>query len=444
MKIRVAILDHDQNYQNRLLVALRERYSDRVEVFPCNRQEDMIGVIESHQIKVLAVSQNINPDLSEVPETCGIIYLTEAKGQDEINGYPAMCKYQKVADICRRLYDWGNRYDKIYAEKKAEEARLEAERLEAERKAEEERQRLEAERLEAERKAEEERKRLEAERLEAERKAEEERLEAERKAEEERKRLEAERLEAECKAEEERIAKRRSNPDIYVFISADSKDGSTCAGLTLANSNSLSVYNVLYLDFKYYSGAGRFFSTLGSNTGFADILSKAENGELTVGDLETSISTDNNFNIDFIGNNNCAYELMSITKTGFDKIISVIGEMGKYDVIIINVESALNILNLHIFDRAKKVILVGSGTPVSNTNIVKLLDLMKKYDGINEAETISKVNVLYNKFVKRGSVALNLNGINVIGCMDFVKAKMEAKVLEEMARYPFFNQIVEI
>ena len=41
-------------------------------------------------------------------------------------------------------------------------------------------------------------------------------------------------------------------------------------------------------------------------------------------------------------------------------------------------------------------------------------------------------------------MALNLNGINVIGCMDFVKAKMEAKVLEEMARYPFFNQIVEI
>ena len=41
MQIRVAILDQDQNYQNRVLVALREKFSKKLQVFPCNSTEDV-------------------------------------------------------------------------------------------------------------------------------------------------------------------------------------------------------------------------------------------------------------------------------------------------------------------------------------------------------------------------------------------------------------------
>lgn len=103
----------------------------------------------------------INYDISQIPEECAIVYLSELKSVKEEDGTPVVCKYQKVKNIAGELYNIGKNYDKLLAEKKEAERKAEEERLEAERKAEEER-------LEAERKAEEERRKAEEERLEAE------------------------------------------------------------------------------------------------------------------------------------------------------------------------------------------------------------------------------------------------------------------------------------
>ena len=78
MKINVAILEQDQNYQNRLIVALREKFPENIEVFQCNAQ-NVASVIEAHEVKVLAIGQTVSADLSEVPERCAIVALTEER-----------------------------------------------------------------------------------------------------------------------------------------------------------------------------------------------------------------------------------------------------------------------------------------------------------------------------------------------------------------------------
>ena len=198
MKINVALLEQDLNYQNRLVVAFREKFSEHIEIFQCNAH-NVTGIIEEHDIKVLAMSQGYDVDLSAVPEQCGIVVLTDNKTDEFVGDYMALCKYQKVSDIGKQLYYIGTNYDKILAERKEKQRIEEEERKERERIAEEERLRKEEE----ERK---ERERLEKERLEREKKEEEERIAAEKaRQEEERKRL----LE-EQKAREERIRARRS------------------------------------------------------------------------------------------------------------------------------------------------------------------------------------------------------------------------------------------
>lgn len=450
MKIRVAILDQDQNYQNRVLVALREKCYNKLEVFPCNGSNDILNVINTYNINVIAINSTINCDVSEIPENCAVIYLTETKSEAGTEDIPTMCKYQKVSDICRTLYDLGNEYPKILEAKKEAERKAEEERLEAERRAEEERKRLEAERLEAERKAEaerleaerraeEERKRLEAERLEAERKAEEERLEAERKAAEE----ERERLEAERKAEEEKIIARRSYPDIYSFISASGRDGSTSASIAFGRGDFGENYNILYLDFKQFSTMRRFFNVKDRQVSFSEILEKAAKNELTVEDLENAIITDENNGVDFINNTDCAFELVMLGEKGFETLFNKIGEMVKYDIIIINLESAISKLNFSVINSSRKVIFVGSGLQDSNQNIERTVNVIRRYDEINDTHNVNKINILYNKFVNRSCSVLKLENVNVLGNLGVIKEKTEMRVIERMSKMAVLRQIVE-
>ena len=432
MQIRVAILDQDQNYQNRVLVALRERFSKKLQVFPCNSTEDVLSVIESHEVKVFAINKMINYDISQIPEECAVVYLSELKSVKEEDGTPVVCKYQKVKDIANELYNIGKNYDKLLAEKKEAERKAEEERLEAERKAEEER-------LEAERKAEEERRKAEEERLEAERKAEEERLEAERKAAEE----EQKRLEEERKAEEERIREKRRTPDVYAFISAGNSEGSTTAGISLGIANADSDTNILYLDFKQFSTMRRFFDVSRTDVPFSDILTKAANGELTKEDLEKAIITDMKFGFDFINNEDCAFELVMYLENGFKKLYETIGELEKYDIIIVNLESAISKINFSVLDVAKKVIFVGSGLPDSNKNIERNIEIIRKYDEVNDCSYVEKANILYNRFVNRNCSVLHLSDVNVIGEINVIKEKTEQRVLDTMSKMAICGQIVE-
>ena len=414
MQIRVAILDQDQNYQNRVLVALREKFSKKLQVFPCNSTEDVLSVIEAHEVKVFAINKMINYDISQIPEECAIVYLSELKSVKEEDGTPVVCKYQKVKNIASELYNIGKNYDKLLAEKKEAERKAEAERLEAERKAEEER-------------------------LEAERKAEEERLEAERKAAEE----EQKRLEEERKAEEERIREKRRTPDVYAFISAGNSEGSTTTGISLAIANADDNTNILYLDFKQFSTMRRFFDVSRTDVPFSDILTKAANGELTKEDLEKAIITDMKFGFDFINNEDCAFELVMYLENGFKKLYETIGELENYDIIIVNLESAISKINFSVLDVAKKVIFVGSGLPDSNKNIERNIEIIKKYDEVNDCSYIEKTNILYNRFVNRNCSVLHLSGVNVIGEINVIKEKTEQRVLDTMSKMAIFGQIVE-
>lgn len=431
MKIRVAILDQDQNYQNRVLVALRERFARKLQVFPCNNKADILNEIETHEIKVFAINKMIDYNISQIPEECAVVYLSEVKVSGDIDGTPAICKYQKVSDIASQLFEIGNNHDQVLQEKKEAERKAEEERLEAERKAEEER-------LEAERKAEEEKKRLEEERLEAEKKAEEERLEAEKKAAEE----EQKRLEEEKKAEEERLAKKRSNPDVYAFVSSQSREGSTSASIAFALSHAIKG-NVLYIDLKQFSSMRRFFNINDTQMTFSELLTKAANGDVTGEDVEKCISTDVALGVDFINNTDCAFEIVMMGEAGFANLIKAIGEMVRYDAVIINLESAISQLNFSVINAAEKVIFVGSGLQDSNSNLERTVGLIRKYDEVNETENINKVNILYNKFVNRNCNVLNIDNVKVLGTLGIIKEKTEMRVIETMSKNTVFNEIIE-
>lgn len=432
MRIKVAILDQDQNYQNRILVALRERFSKKLKVFPCANQEDILNCIETHDIKVFAINQMIDYDLDLIPEECAVVCLTELKTTEEVKNRPALCKYQKIGDICDKLYDIGVNYEETLRIKHEEERKAEEERIAREKKEEEER-------LERERKEEEERQREEEEKRLAEQKAEEERIAQEKaKEEEERKRLEEEQRER-----EEKIAKRRSNPDIYAFISATSGEGSSTVSTACAFNNSTEDLKILYLDLKQFSNMERFFDPSETEITFPDVLSKAAKNELTAEDLQKSIVTDLSSGIDYINNTDSAYEIVMLGEDGINNLFDAIGKLVMYDVVIVNLESLLSPLNFQILNRAKKVVFVGSGTSDSNSRVEQTYNMIKKYDEVNTTEISTKLSIIYNKFIPKNCSPLNLDAVQVVGGANVYKEKTAKKVMLEMSKMLILKQLIE-
>lgn len=429
MKINVALLEQDLNYQNRLVVAFREKFSEHIEIFQCNAH-NVTGIIEEHDIKVLAMSQGYDVDLSAVPEQCGIVVLTDNKTDEFVGDYMALCKYQKVSDIGKQLYYIGTNYDKILAERKEKQRIEEEERKERERIAEEERLRKEEE----ERK---ERERLEKERLEREKKEEEERIAAEKaRQEEERKRL----LE-EQKAREERIRARRSNPDLYLFIPATDGEGSSVASVAAAMVTPKDNINVLYIDFKQIGKMDRYFQTNSVGIGFDEILKQAIEEKLTPEELSNVISTDNHIGVDFIYNSECMFEVGFLGAKGFENLMDAIGKLERYDVVIANMEGTLSPMTYEAIKRSAKLYFVAAGTPESNQYLENKVKAIGKFDAYNDTKLTDNINILYNMFDRK---SVKLEGLNDAGTIPVMKAKSDAALLDLMIKQPAFAQMISL
>ena len=101
MKIRLAIIEKDQDYLNRIASALSIKYSDRVEAYlfsDCGtaaeaaRMANVVLAYEGCDIQQLHLNQGTS-----------VAYLTERTGIDKIDGLPAISKYQKLENIYKQI-----------------------------------------------------------------------------------------------------------------------------------------------------------------------------------------------------------------------------------------------------------------------------------------------------------------------------------------------------
>ena len=103
MRIRLAILEKDRNFLNRIAAAFSARYSDRLEIYSFTDEEMAMDTLQSSKIDVLLASDMFDIDMAKVPENCGFAYLVESKDLEKVNGQCAICKFQKVDLIHKQI-----------------------------------------------------------------------------------------------------------------------------------------------------------------------------------------------------------------------------------------------------------------------------------------------------------------------------------------------------
>ncbi len=103
MKIKVALLDKDKEYLDRLTGVFNTKYADKLEVYSFTDEKNAIESVKEYRIDVLIAEEDFNIDKSEFKRNCGLAYFTGTPGIELIKDEIAICKYQRVDVIFKQI-----------------------------------------------------------------------------------------------------------------------------------------------------------------------------------------------------------------------------------------------------------------------------------------------------------------------------------------------------
>lgn len=112
MKIKLALLDKDINYLNRLAMVFNTQYADKMEIHLFTGADSIYENLESEKIDALIASDVFDIDMDEIPARCAFAYFVESMGIESVKNQKAICKFQKAELIYKQILN-------IYADKAA-------------------------------------------------------------------------------------------------------------------------------------------------------------------------------------------------------------------------------------------------------------------------------------------------------------------------------------
>lgn len=103
MKIRLAIVEKDKSYLNRISSVFSTKYSDKFEVYSFTDLEVALQTMDNTKIDVLMASEGFEISVDKLPIRCGFAYLVDSTDIDTLNGQRTICKFQKVDLIYKQI-----------------------------------------------------------------------------------------------------------------------------------------------------------------------------------------------------------------------------------------------------------------------------------------------------------------------------------------------------
>ena len=109
MKIRLAILESDEGYLNRIVAVFNTKYSDKFEIYSFTDVENALQTLSTAKIDVFVVNESIEIDTTRIPKRCGFAYFVDSADVELLNNQPTICRFQRAELIYKQILS-------IYAE----------------------------------------------------------------------------------------------------------------------------------------------------------------------------------------------------------------------------------------------------------------------------------------------------------------------------------------
>ena len=103
MKIKLAILEKDKGYLNRVVTAFGNKYADKFEIYSFTDQERALANLESARIDVLLANDGFDINVNQLPKRCSFAYLVDSADIDSVRDQRAICKFQRADLIYKQV-----------------------------------------------------------------------------------------------------------------------------------------------------------------------------------------------------------------------------------------------------------------------------------------------------------------------------------------------------
>lgn len=103
MKIKLAILEKDQSYLNRIVSVFGTKYADKLQIYSFTDMDVAFSTLETAKIEVLVASDAFEIDVSKLPKRCGFAYFVDSADVETLNGQRTVCKFQKADLIYKQI-----------------------------------------------------------------------------------------------------------------------------------------------------------------------------------------------------------------------------------------------------------------------------------------------------------------------------------------------------
>lgn len=103
MKIKLAILEKDQNYLSRIVSAISIKYPDKLEIYSFTNMDMAISSIDSSRIDILIANSSFEIDATSLPKRCGFAYFVDSPDIDTLNNQKAICRFQRADMLYKQI-----------------------------------------------------------------------------------------------------------------------------------------------------------------------------------------------------------------------------------------------------------------------------------------------------------------------------------------------------
>jgi len=103
MKIKVAIVDIDENYKSRLLKNLQLKYPDKLELYIFSDMAHLYSSLQKEIMDIVLIDSKLELDKEQIPHGTVAAYLCDMVEIEEYNNTAAICKYQKIETIYKQI-----------------------------------------------------------------------------------------------------------------------------------------------------------------------------------------------------------------------------------------------------------------------------------------------------------------------------------------------------
>lgn len=103
MKIKLAILEKDHNYLDRIVSVLSSKYTDNFEIYSFTNHDIALSALDESRIDVFVAAEGFEIDVTQLPKRCAFAYLVESANLDTFNNQRAIGKFQRADLIYRQI-----------------------------------------------------------------------------------------------------------------------------------------------------------------------------------------------------------------------------------------------------------------------------------------------------------------------------------------------------